>query len=103
MPYDMSDPTPYFPMVKAIAPKAPMGARTMTMRTIPNMPLRNMSSMSMNGRAGCPIRDSAAPSSTANRMICSTFPSAKEPTTVLGMTFMMKSTAPACCVSAADV
>ena len=50
---EISVPTPYLPMVKAIAPKAPMGATFMTMPTMPNS---TWDSFSIKSKTGLPLR-----------------------------------------------
>ena len=76
---------PYFPIVKAIAPKAPSGAARMTIAT---MPKKTCAALSITDRTGLP-RSPAMWSAKANSIeMNSTWrisPSEKAPTTVAGM------------------
>ena len=83
---------PYLPMVKAMAPKAPIGATFMTM---PTMPKNTCAVWSMRSSSGLP-RSPSQCSANANRMAinstCRISPSAKAPTTVFGMMCSRNST-----------
>ncbi|MCY1311587.1 hypothetical protein D9M70_619010 [compost metagenome] len=96
LPRENSEPKPYLPIVNAMAPKAPIGARRMTMLTMRNMPCIRLSSVSTKGLPRGPTWARAIPSRIENSRICRTLPLAKASTMVSGMMFMTKSMNEAC-------
>ena len=84
-------PTPYLPMVKAIAPKAPSGATFMMMPTMPNRTCESLSISSNTGLPFAPNACRAKPNRTENSSTCRISPFANASTTVFGMTFSRNS------------
>ena len=85
---------PYWPTVKAMAPSTPSGASLMRMPMILNSTFDSVSISACTGAPRSPSMVSAQPNSTANSSTCSTSPVAKACTTVVGMSFIRKSTVP---------
>ena len=85
---------PYLPTVKAIAPSTPSGASLMMMPMILNSTWPSVSMKVATGAPRSPSIASAQPNSTANSSTCSTSPVAKALTTVVGISFIRKSTVP---------
>ena len=83
---------PNLPMVKAIAPNAPIGAAFITMAMTPNTPCAasSMKARSVWPRSPSPI--SAKPNRIENSRTWRISPCAKAPTTVSGMICRKKST-----------
>ena len=78
-------PSPYLPMVKAMAPKAPIGAAFITMPTMPKKTCAVWSMIASSGLPFSPSQCSAKAKRIANSSTCRISPSAKAPTTVAGM------------------
>ena len=78
-------PTPYFPIAKAIAPNAAMGAAFVTMPTMPKNICDTLWSKSVTGLAFSPILASTMPVRMAMKSTCKISPSAKALTKVFGM------------------
>ncbi len=76
---------PNRPIVKAIAPNAPIGAARMTMLTTPKTACVNPSSMSSSGLTRGPSADIAKPNSTETKITLRMLPLANAPITELGM------------------
>ena len=87
----MSDAMPYLPIVKAMAPKAPTGATRMIMPTIWKSTCELFSITSKMSVPRPPNLCRAKPKRTEKKSTCRISPSAKAPTTVFGMMFMMNS------------
>ena len=85
---------PYLPTVNAIAPSTPSGASLMMMAMILNSTSEVASITAATGLPRSPSIDSAQPNSTANSSTCSTSPVANALTTVVGISFIRKSTKP---------
>jgi hypothetical protein len=75
---------PYLPIVKAKAPKAPIGAAFITMCTNLKNAWATSSRKSTTGLAGSPTRVSDRPNRIEISSTCRISPSAKAPTTVSG-------------------
>ncbi len=82
---------PYLPIVKAMAPKAPIGAAYMTIRITPKNACPVRSIPAMIGRPRSPKCMSAKANTTEKNSTCRMLPSAKAPTTLLGKMWKMKS------------
>ncbi|MNW07190.1 hypothetical protein D3C71_2037460 [compost metagenome] len=72
-------------MVKAMAPKAPIGAAFIRMWTRRNTGAVSASRKVSTGRPLSPVRASATPNSTATNSTCRMLPSTKALTRVAGM------------------
>ena len=83
---------PNFPIVNAIAPNAPMGARRVMNHTIPNITRAISLSRFITGRPCSPMRASANPKSNASSSTWRISPSAKALTKVFGIMFRKKPT-----------
>ncbi len=83
---------PYWPIVNAIAPKAPTGAAFIKIATSLKTALVADSSMASNGSPRSPINASAMPKRIATNSTCRISPSANAETSVVGMTFIRKPT-----------
>ena len=94
LPSDKSDPTPYLPIVNAIAPNAPIGATFMMMPTIENSTCEVFSTQSNTSVPRPPNLCSAKPNSTENSSTWRISPLANASTTVDGMMFIRNSTVP---------
>ena len=90
----ISVPTPYLPMVKAIAPNAPIGARRIIKLMMPKMTCEKLSITLKISWPLLPRRCSAKPNSTANSSTCKMLPLANAPITLPGITSMRKATIP---------
>jgi len=88
MPSCFSEPTPYFPIVNAIAPKAPSGASFMIRPITPNKLPAAMSSKPISGLALSPNCASETPVRIENSSTCRISPFAKASKIVVGMIFM---------------
>ena len=82
---------PNRPMVKAIAPNAPIGARRMRMLTTAKTACVNPSSMSSSGLTCDPSVESANPNSTETNTTLRMLPRAKASMTDVGMICTRKS------------
>ncbi|MCY1356320.1 hypothetical protein D9M69_427670 [compost metagenome] len=91
LPSDTTEPSPYLPTVKAIAPNAAIGARRMIMPTTVKMPCVKESRKSTTGLARAPICDSAMPNSVANTRICRMSFLASASMMLVGTRFIRKS------------
>ena len=87
-----SEPTPYLPIVKAIAPKAPSGASFITLLTMPNSTWDTCSTKSNTGLPFSPIAASEKPNRMAISSTCRMSPLAKASMKVVGMMLRMNST-----------
>ncbi len=96
-----SEPTPYLPMVKAIAPNAPIGASFVMMWTMPNSTRLVPSMKSVTTLPRSPRCASTLPNSSAISRICRISPWAKASTMVFGMMCIRKSTVDWPCALAA--
>ena len=89
-------------MVKAIAPKAPIGATFMIKPTMPNSTCGNLSITLKTSLPRSPSMERAKPNMMAKNSTCRISPLAKASTTVLGMILIRKSIVPCesrlCCV-----
>ena len=85
LPSESSEPRPYLPIVKAIAPKAPIGASRMIMPTMAKSTCDDFSIQSKTSVPRPPKRCSAKPNSTENSSTCRISPLANASTTVFGM------------------
>ena len=94
MPSCLSEPTPYLPTVKAMAPSTPRGASLMMMPMILNSTSDVTSIMVATGLPRSPSMVSAQPNSTANSSTCNTSPVANALITVVGISRIRKSTVP---------
>ena len=83
---------PYFPMVKAIAPNAPIGAARITSATIRKTTALIPSSARNTGAAGSPTIANEMPNRTATNRTCNIDPSVSAETTVVGMISIRKVT-----------
>src|SRR5471030_547100 len=83
---------PYLPMVKAIAPKAPIGATFMTMLTTPKTACEISSISLVTGLPRSPSSDSEKPNRMAISSTCRMSPLVKASPMVLGMMFIRKLT-----------
>ncbi|CNU72017.1 Uncharacterised protein [Salmonella enterica subsp. enterica serovar Bovismorbificans] len=88
------EPTPYLPMVKAIAPNAPIGARRMIILMMPKMTCEKLSITLKMSWPLLPKRCSAKPNNTANSKTCRMLPLANAPITLPGMTSIRKAIMP---------
>ena len=79
-------------MVKAMAPKAPIGAAFMMMPTTPKKAWAVLSMKRYTGLPFSPIAESAKPNMRAKRSTWRMSPLAKASTTLDGMMFIRKST-----------
>ncbi len=94
MPSCASEPTPYLPTVKAMAPSTPSGASRTMKNMISNRMCEVRSMKVTTGAARSPRKDDAAPNRIANSSTCRISPLAKASVTVVGMIFSRKSTVP---------
>src|SRR6218665_3181557 len=85
MPSCRSEPTPYLPTVKAMAPSTPSGARWMIRPMTLNSTSASASTTVATGWPRSPSSASAQPNSTANSSTCSTSPVAKALTARAGV------------------
>ena len=76
---------PYLPMVKAMAPKAPIGAAFIRISTSLKIGLVIACRKFSTGAPRSPTMASAMPKSIEKNSTCRMLPSAKAPTTVAGM------------------
>ena len=90
----LSVPRPYWPMMKAMAPNAPMGATFMIQDMILKISSRTVSMRLMTGRQRSrPMTTMAAPKNTEKNSTCSRLLLAKAPITLAGMTSRMNAAA----------
>ncbi len=92
---------PYLPIVNAIAPNAPIGARLVIMRTMRKKVFDSSSIKPMTGFAGSPITASAVPNSMAISSTGRISPCVNAPTNVSGMMCMKKPASPSPCAACA--
>ena len=92
---------PYLPMVKAMAPKAPIGAAFIRISTSLNIGLVIDCRKSSTGLPRSPTAARLMPKSTEKNSTCRMLPSAKAPTTVVGMMPCRKPTIVVSCALAA--
>ena len=83
--------SPYLPIVKAMAPKAPTGANRITISTMRNTTLPSDSSKSTRGFAYVPAAEIAKPNRIETRTTSRMSPLAKASTMVVGMIWIRKS------------
>ena len=91
-----SELTPKVPTVYAIAPKAPIGATTITRLTMRKNTCISRSSIRATGRPARPSEARAAPNRTEKKTTCRISPWANAPTTLDGTMWVMKSTKRSC-------
>ena len=84
----MIDAMPYLPMVKAKAPKAPMGAAFIRMSTTRKIAKLADSRMFSTGLPLSPTRIRPMPNRIATNSTCRMLPSTKADTSVVGMMSM---------------
>ncbi|MNY31242.1 hypothetical protein D3C86_1653980 [compost metagenome] len=86
----VTDEMPYLPMVKAMAPKAPMGAAFISIATSLKIGYIRACMKSVTGLPFSPTIPSAMPKRTEKNSTCRMSPLAKAPTMVVGMMFIRK-------------
>lgn len=96
-------PMPYLPTVKAMAPKAPMGAAFIKMATRRKIGEVSACRKSTTGRPRSPTSASAMPNSTEKNSTCRMSPCAKAPVMVSGMMFIRKPTMVVSCAFSVKV
>ena len=89
-------PTPYLPMVKAIAPNAAKGAAFITSATMPMTASPTVWTSSSTGLPRSPSRPTATPKRTASSSTGSSSPEVNAPTNVSGIAPSMNSVAVRC-------
>ena len=94
LPSETTEPRPYLPTVKAMAPNAASGASRMIIPTIENTPWVNASRKSTTGLPRAPMCDSATPNRVAKTRICRMSFLASASTMLVGTRLSMKSTKP---------
>ena len=90
-------PTPYLPMVKAMAPNAPIGAARIRMCTRRNTGAVSASSRFSTGRPFSPTSASDRPNSTATNSTCRMLSPTSGLTSVFGMMSIRKPTSESSC------